>query len=139
MQLIMGMTFSLKNMMLRLAPETKSGTESGSVSAGSSRRSSQVSSPVVASSGQVMRRDICFSYLTSKYRLSYFESLSGWKLVLLSEPVTLGTADIEQAMRRLYHEVLVRQVIHSPLFRLTEASFNRPNVINQLESCIRSL
>lgn len=143
MQLIMGLTFSLKNMMLRLAPEVPAGSESGPASASSSRRSSKVSSPtttIKAEDGPVWtRKEVCFSYITSKYRLCYFESVSGWKLVLLSDPsAASSTAEVEQVMRSLYDEVLVRQVMHSPIFRLTEASFDRPNVISRLEALLHT-
>jgi len=134
MQLIMGSTYSLKSMMLKLSPPApRQGIDSNS----SSRRSSHASSPVEPSIPVDLSKEVCFSYLTSKYRLIYFESMTGWKICLLLEPnATLLMAEMEALMRSLYLEILVKGIIQNPMYRLVEPSFERSGLLYRLDSFI---
>lgn len=129
MQLIMGMTYSLKNLLGRLAPE-----ESGAAPA--SRRDSAAASPVGEPEGSppiTLASEHCYTYVCSKYRLTYYESVTGWRLCLLSEPAYARPAELEALMRGLYNEVFVRHVVQNPAYRLSEASLERPGLLARLD------
>ncbi len=138
MQLIMGMTYSLKNMVQKLSPEPDV-RESTS----SSRKSSAVNSPTEDGSASTpsieIPKDICFSYMTSKYRLAYYESVTGWKLVLLLDPSNLNNSIIEKIMKGIYQEILVKNIIQSPMFRMNEESYIRPSVLIRLDEFLATI
>lgn len=65
-QLILGLTHSLKNMLMKLSPSIEN-------------------QPNLRSSTFMEPDGYSFSFKTSKYRLYYFESITGWKLVMLTD------------------------------------------------------
>lgn len=134
MQLIMGMTYSLKNILQKLSPPARSDLSSQTPSNGSSRKSSTVTSPISQTEPTgLCHGESCFSYVTSKYRLSYFESPTHWKIVLLTDPAPLNPGEIEQLMRLIYSDILVRNIVQNPVYRLTEASFHRPGLLARID------
>lgn len=99
-QLILGMTHSLKNMFLKLSP---------SVNAVSTAANSGI-------------EGYSFSVKTSKYRLFYFESFTGWKLVMITDcggnTVTipsLGQVTPESALKLFYTNILLKFLLTYPL------------------------
>ena len=57
------------------------------------------------------------SFSTSEYRLDYFETLTGYKFAVLSEPNnSLSRADIRTEFERLYTLLFVPLVIRNPMF-----------------------
>lgn len=111
-QLILGMTHSLKNMFTKLAPNIpKPHSDSGTVNI----------------------EGHSFSMKTSKYRLIYFESFTGWKLVLLTDcpppsqqlqqqnlitlPSGIGV-NSETALKAFYTQVLQKFVLTYPLGKI---------------------
>lgn len=117
MQLIMGSTYSLKSMVLKLSPSA----------------SNLENTPVPIN----VAKEVCFTYVTSKYRLVYFETVTGWKLCLLLEPsASMSMPEAEQLMRALHSEILLKGILQSPMYRLTEPSFERPGILQKLDQFI---
>eukprot|EP00762_Andalucia_godoyi_P005157 ANDGO_03922.mRNA.1 Trafficking protein particle complex subunit 1 len=53
------------------------------------------------------------SYSTKKYKLSYFETLSGYKFILTTDP---GAGDLKEVFQYLYGTIFVENVTMSPRF-----------------------
>lgn len=143
MQLIMGSTYSLKNMLKKLSPSSYDGSSSKVASPPASRRSSATESAPVSptdlrSPDFKMPRETCFSFVTSNYRLNYYESPTGWKLVLLTDPGTPGAGELENLMRGLYKDIFVKHVIQNPAYRMSEPSFERPGLLLLLDEFVTS-
>lgn len=145
MQLIMGSTYSLKNMLKKLSPSSSDlyadGTSSKVASPPASRRSSASESAPVSpieppSLDFKVPRETCFSFVTSKYRLTYYESPTGWKLVLLTDPGTPTSGELENLMRGLYKDIFVKHVIQNPAYRMSEPTFDRPGLLLLLDEFI---
>jgi len=148
MQLIMGMTYSLKNMLIRLSPAKGAADVASIVSSpnASRRPSSTPSTPTTPASltfsspqlNWTQPSEYCFSYLASKYRLTYYESVTGWKFILLSEPLFPAQGELEALMRRMYAEVFVKHVVQNPIYRMQnpEAGFQRPGLLAKLDEFI---
>ena len=114
-QLILGMTHSLKNMLTKLAPKV----------------------PKPATPNEPSHISIeghSFSMKTSKYRLFYFESFTGWKLVMLTDcsstqnhhqqhhphnqQITLSngiSVSPDTALKVFYTQILQKYVLTYPL------------------------
>lgn len=101
-QLILGLTYSLKNMFLKLSPTPLINTQN-------------TFTPVEGYS---------FSLKTSKYRLYYFESFTGWKLVMITDcnqPNNSINSSIygqilpETALKIFYTQVLLNFLLTYPL------------------------
>lgn len=143
MQLIMGSTYSLKNMLKKLSPSTYDGSSSKMASPSASRRTSATESAPASptdlqSPDFKVPRETCFSFVTSKYRLVYYESPTGWKLVLLTDPGSPGAGELENLMRGLYRDIFVKHVIQNPAYRMSEPSFERPGLLLLLDEFVSS-
>lgn len=65
------------------------------------------------------------SLSTPEYRLDYFETITGYKFVVISEPnPSVPRADIRAEFERLYSLLFVPLVIRNPLFDPTKVSGN---------------
>lgn len=106
MQLIMGMLYSLKNMLGKLAPAS--------------------SSEESTNSGNALKcyPQVSFSYETAKYRLLYYEVISGWKFVLLLPLAVSPSASCvysgvtvagEACLQAFYSIIFVEYVVKNPL------------------------
>jgi hypothetical protein len=143
MQLIMGSTYSLRNMLKKLSLPLMDGSSSRVVSPPDSRRSSASESTPISPIGPVsvnfkVPQETCFSFVTSKYRLVYYESPTGWKLILLTEPGTPATGELENLMRGLYKDIFVKHVVQNPAYRMSEPTFERPGLMLLLDDFISS-
>lgn len=103
-QLILGMTHSLKNMFLKLSPSVVNNDTKTSI---------------------INIEGYSFSLKTSKYRLFYFESFTGWKLVMITDcsgPSNstlniphLGPVTPESALKVFYTNILLKVLLTYPL------------------------
>lgn len=102
-QLILGMTHSLKNMFEKLSPlSVKQST----------KEINSINGP----------EGYSFSFKTSKYRLFYFESFTGWKLVMLTDcnpPInTTGSSNtitFDSVLKTFYSQILMKFLVSYPL------------------------
>lgn len=63
--------------------------------------------------------------LTAEYRLDYYDTISGYKFVVLSDPLTvLDEAAVRSDFERLYSLFFVPLVIRNPLFDPSRVSGN---------------
>lgn len=107
-QLILGMTHSLKNMFLKLSPTPNDINNTQNLQ-------TQTNSTIEGYS---------FSLKTSKYRLYYFESFTGWKLVMITDcnqsnnsmtsPI-FGQISPETALKIFYTQILLKFLLTYPL------------------------
>lgn len=100
-QLILGMTHSLKNMLQKLSPIN------------SQQQQQQV---------QAGLEGYSFSFKTSKYRLFYFESFTGWKLIMISDcnagitgNNTTNTTTPDSVLKSFYTQILLKFLSTYPL------------------------
>jgi hypothetical protein len=102
-QLILGLTHSLKNLFLKLSPIPLNNNENDRISGVEGHS---------------------FSIKTSKYRLHYFESFTGWKLVMITDcnqpngPITspiYGQITPETALKIFYSQILLKFILTYPL------------------------
>lgn len=105
-QLILGMTHSLKNMFSKLAP----------IPTTTSINSNPQANPNV--------EGYSFSLKTSKYRLYYFESFTGWKLVMITDcnqsnnsitTPNFGQISPETALKLFFTQILLKFLLTYPL------------------------
>lgn len=107
-QLILGLTFSLRNMLLKLAP----------VSGGTGATVSASNSPLPDGHS--------FVFKTSRYRLLFYEAPSGWRLVMLADAsapasaatsvaTALGPVTPDTALRHLFGTVFLDAAVLYPL------------------------
>jgi hypothetical protein len=135
-KLLLGATHSLRNMLLKLSP--------------------QVKNSVVASKAfteaQSLVDGYAFSYRTSAYRLHYFESITGYRLLLLTGngnstsaatvPTAYGPVSVESCLKVLFGELIVGYCMHYPLGKLTcheDDAFRRPGFVARLDEYILSV
>jgi hypothetical protein len=100
-QLLLGLTHSLRNMLLKLAPRTDN---ANSLNVGAM--------PNLTANGYA------FNFKASKYRLFYFESPSGWRFLMLTDVagVTVSsTLAPETVLKRWYEGVFCEFVCRYPL------------------------
>lgn len=131
-KLLLGSTHSLKNMLLRLAP-----IPTTTNSTASNNSTLQRTCPIEGFS---------FSFKTSAYRLHYYESFTGYRLVLLetSQSTTntttvstpYGQVTVDNCLKLLYGEVMVNYLARYPL---VEDKFNRPGFITRVDEFIQHL
>ena len=101
-QLILGLTHSLKNMLTKLSPSVII-----------------VNNP--PSYHQNGPEGHLFSFKTSKYRLYYFESFTGWKLVMLTDcnqtpnPNLSTSTNPETVLKTFYTQILLKYLLTYPL------------------------
>lgn len=129
-KLLLGSTHSLKNMLLRLAPIP---TTSYNSTSGTLQRACPI-------------EGFCFSFKTSAYRLHYYESFTGYRLVLLETSQTTtstttvsapyGQVTVDNCLKLLYGEVVVNYLARYPL---VEDKFNRPGFITRVDEFIQHL
>lgn len=101
-QLILGMTHSLKHMLQKLSPTNSQQQQQQQLQLGGLEGHS-------------------FSFKTSKYRLFYFESFTGWKLVMISDcnngnnnnPANTITPD--SVLKSFYTQILLKFLTSYPL------------------------
>ena len=126
-KLLLGSTHSLKNMLLRLAPIPTTTNANTTL---------QKTCPI---------EGICFSFKTSAYRLHYYESFTGYRLILLETSQSSATAtistpygqlNVDNCLKMLYGEVMVNYLARYPLL---EDKFNRPGFITRLDEYIHHL
>jgi len=55
------------------------------------------------------------SLTTPQYKLHCFETLSGYRLVINTDP---GVPDLKEALRSIYSDLFVKQVLMNPLYNL---------------------
>lgn len=145
MQLIMGMTYSLKNMLGKLSPEHHV-MDGGRASISASRKSSLAASPVDEAlpsddllSSLMTSKETSFTYLCSKYRLLYYETGTGWKFVMLVDPTNTGpSSDLDQLLRQFYATTFLSAVIQNPSYRMAEADLARPALLSKIDEFIGS-
>lgn len=103
-QLILGMTHSLKNMLQKLSP----------INSQQQQQQQQV---------QAGLEGYSFSFKTSKYRLFYFESFTGWKLIMISDctagitgnNTTTNTTTPDSVLKSFYTQILLKFLSTYPL------------------------
>ena len=111
-QLILGLTYSMKNMLMKLGPVPVI----NSVNQSKPPPQQQVTSVTGYS----------FAFKTSKYRIHYFESFTGWKLVMITDCLqsTTTTTTVnyqgtnlspESALKIFYSQVLLKYLVTYPL------------------------
>ncbi|KAF8929143.1 TRAPP subunit bet5 [Dissophora ornata] len=66
-------------------------------------------------------QDGFIAYKTSHYKLHYYETLTGLKLVLNSDP---GVESLQQALRQIYTQLYVELVVKNPLASASLAAGN---------------
>ena len=98
-QLILGLTHSLKNMLQKLSPL-------------SSQQQQQLQ--------QAGPEGYSFSFKTSKYRLFYFESFTGWKLIMITDCNTTNnnssnTITPDSVLKSFYTQILLKYLSTYPL------------------------
>lgn len=77
---------------------------------------------LISKSGQESRFE---TLLTAEYRLDYYDTISGYKFVVLSDPLTeLDEAAVRADFERLYSLLFVPLVIRNPLFDPARLSGN---------------
>jgi hypothetical protein len=120
-ELILGLTHSLKNMLLKVAP------------------TASPSQAIQSNSSHL--EGYSFSFKTSKYRLSYFESFTGGKLVMFTASTdsannnntttSSSTITQENALKVFYSQVLLKYLVTYPLGTIytSEKSTDRHKVI----------
>lgn len=129
LQLIMGMTYSLKNMLQKLSPSSTSDTD------GISSPKSSASSLTTDSAPFPNLRDCSYTYLCSHYRLLYHEPPTGWKFVMLVEPCP-ASDDLAQLLPSFHANVFLRAVIQNPLYRGSEKDFGRTGFLGKIDEFI---
>lgn len=114
-QLILGLTYSLKNMLLKLAPIPSSSSFSNN---NANASSSNTNANTTATEGY------SFSYKTSKYRLFYFESFTGWRFIIISDNFTTsntinnpvyGAITPETTLKVFYASIFIDFLVKYPL------------------------
>ena len=130
LQLIMGMTYSLKNMLQKLSPAQPTDADNPS-SPNASSSSLTYSAPFPN------LQDYSYTYLCSHYRLLYHESPTGWKFVMLVEPCP-ASEDLPQILPSFYANVFLRAVIQNPLYRGHEKDFGRTGLLAKIDEFITS-
>lgn len=102
-QLILGMTHSLKNMLQKLSP---------------------INSQLTQSNAHVGIEGYSFSFKTSKYRLFYFESFTGWKLIMITDCNTSNNNNNnnnnsiitpDSVLKSFYTQILLKYLTSYPL------------------------
>ena len=112
-QLLMGLTYSLRNMLRRLSPAAST-------------------SPL----------DYSFDYVTSKYRLLYYEPASSWRFIMLvdAQPTTPTTnGSLESVLRTVYTDLFVEAIVRNPLVNVDSDMFDQPGFLAKLDDFLLSM
>ncbi len=56
-----------------------------------------------------------FSYTTNNYKLHCYETASGKKIILLTDP---SVGDLKEELRKIYSQIFVEYVTKNPLFKV---------------------
>lgn len=149
-QLILGMTHSLKSMFLKLSPNT---TTAAATAINSSDDNNSLA------------EGYSFSLKTSKYRLFYFESFTGWKLVMVTDcnqtsqgssnnahnSVTisgLGLITPDTSLKIFYTNILLKYLVTYPLGTILKTCQNskvendflhRPGFLSKMDEFIQNV
>lgn len=119
-QLLLGMTFSLRNMLVKL---------------GTTATTSTPTTTTTTTSGY------SFNFKTSRYRLVFFEAFTGWRFILLTDTIHSLPA-LEAALPRFYEGLFCDFVVRYPLGSVLalrhgaipdDCIFQRPGFINRLD------
>ncbi|KAK9763712.1 Trafficking protein particle complex subunit BET5 [Basidiobolus ranarum] len=76
------------------------------------------------------------SYRTNTYKLHYYETLSGLKFVLMSDP---GVDNMREALRQIYGQIYVEFVVKNPLIKVDREFITNEHFRNALNRYIKSL
>ncbi|KAI8872962.1 hypothetical protein GQ42DRAFT_118651 [Ramicandelaber brevisporus] len=122
-KLVYGIVVSLKTWMAKFAatppapspsqPQPQSATASSADNAPPSSSTSSSSADTV-----IQRPNRFLSLRTSTYKLHFYESLSGVRLVILTDPLV---GSMYEALRQIYANSYVEYVVKNPLSRDQEA------------------
>ena len=137
-QLILGMTHSLKNILQKISP----------LNSQPQQQQQQVHSGLEGYS---------FSFKTSKYRLFYFESFTGWKLVMIADCNTANNSNStitpDSVLKSFYTQILLKFLSAYPLGTIYTAEkstesrkvivkndmLNRPGFLSKMDEFIHNI
>mmetsp|Transcript_16938 Transcript_16938/g.39922 ORF Transcript_16938/g.39922 Transcript_16938/m.39922 type:complete len:144 (+) Transcript_16938:87-518(+) len=71
------------------------------------------------------------SYTTPQYKLHSFETISGYRFVLTTDP---AVPDQQECLRQIYADIFVEHVIKNPLYRLGDDLAKCPVFLSKLHS-----
>ncbi|XP_032093058.1 trafficking protein particle complex subunit 1 [Thamnophis elegans] len=89
----------------------------------------------VSKMSPVDMKDGFLSFQTSKYKLHYYETPSGLKVVMNTD---LGVGNIQDILHQIYGYIYVEYVVKNPLCSLNE-SIQSELFRNKLDSFVRAL
>eukprot|EP00931_Biecheleriopsis_adriatica_P094056 TRINITY_DN67761_c0_g1_i1.p1 TRINITY_DN67761_c0_g1~~TRINITY_DN67761_c0_g1_i1.p1 ORF type:complete len:144 (-),score=30.24 TRINITY_DN67761_c0_g1_i1:46-477(-) len=75
------------------------------------------------------------SYTTPQYKLHSFETLSGYRFVLTTDP---SVPDQQECLRYIYEKIFVESVIRNPMHRLGDDVSNCPAFVSKLHSFLQT-
>ncbi len=151
-KLLLGATHSLRNMLLKLSPQVKNPALAAKTFSVSEQNSTLVDG-------------YSFNFQTSAYRLHYFESFTGYRILLLESPsinssnstisssttahsnatvpTAYGPVNVDSCLRVLYAELIAGYCMHYPLgqvnFSENDDAFKRAGFLNRLDEYITSI
>lgn len=139
-KLLLGATHSLRNMLLRLSPLVRNPQSAAKFVSGADASS--------------LVEGYSFAFRTSGYRLVYFESFTGYRLLLLagpgasaaagssvaSVPTPYGPVNVDSCLKVLYAEVIAGYCLHYPLGSVVagaeDDAFGRAGFLHRLDEYI---
>ncbi|KAG5456575.1 MAG: Sybindin-like family-domain-containing protein, partial [Olpidium bornovanus] len=126
-KLVYGVVFSLRNLVNKL-----SGKPLGNpVAGGAALR--RLTIPAYKSSS-----DSFLAYRTSAYKLHYFETPTGLRFVLNTDP-TVETEPMREVLRQIYTHIYVEYVVKNPLVKIDRQLISNEYFKNELNRYIGSL
>merc|ERR1719265_2021789 len=75
------------------------------------------------------------SYTTPQYKLHAFDSPTGYRFVLTTDP---AVPDQQDCLRQIYAELFVEHVVKNPVYRVGEETSKCTNFHTKLSSFIQS-
>mmetsp|Transcript_43240 Transcript_43240/g.78686 ORF Transcript_43240/g.78686 Transcript_43240/m.78686 type:complete len:148 (-) Transcript_43240:59-502(-) len=75
------------------------------------------------------------SYTTTQYKFHYFETLTGYRFVLTTDPTV---ADQQDLLRSIYTDLFVEHVVRNPMYHLGEDVSKCTIFVVKLRNCLQT-